>query len=214
MADRDAAITLLGRWIVEDTMTDILSDNIEYPQTAVCACPRVEETVTTNYADILADFDSPCLVRSLVERCQALVTRCREMERQLSPRFTHTLGIRLVEVLEERDRARYALRRIIARRDEWQEQAEFARREVKETERQRDVARDLLQIRIDAGCTDESHLLLIQERDRLKRIIAGIQDWLDNYSDVEDRDGEDARPVPNWAMCGLQELERLEADRG
>ena len=84
-------------------MADILSDNIEYPQTRTCACPRVEETVTTNYTDILEDFDAPCLVRSLVERCQVLVTRCREMERQLSPRFTHTLEIQLAKVVEERD---------------------------------------------------------------------------------------------------------------
>ena len=163
-------------------MADILSDNIEYPQTAACACPRVEETVTTNYTDILEDFDAPCLVRSLVERCQALVTRCKQAEAKVDA-FTTTC------------------------KGEW---ADIVRKAARCGEAEQDHAEAVAELQV---LRDEC-VLLKEERDRLKRIIAGIRDWLDNYSDVEDRDGEDARPVPNWAMCGLQELERLEADRG
>jgi len=39
---------------------------------------RVERTAT--YEEILKDFDNPCLVRALVERCQALEARIRVAE--------------------------------------------------------------------------------------------------------------------------------------
>jgi hypothetical protein len=53
----------------------------------------------------------------------------------------------------------------------------------------------------------------LSEIERLQRIIAGMREWLDYRSEVVDGEREDGRSVPNLAMNGLRELERLEIKR-
>jgi hypothetical protein len=68
----------------------------------------------------------------------------------------------------------------------------------------------LLQITIDAGCTNEDHLLLRQERDHAVKVNAGLRAYLLNYSDV-DMAGDHYQW--NAEAKALMEMDRLEAER-
>jgi hypothetical protein len=59
-----------------------MSEPIVYTQRGY-AGPIISEEVTTTYDEILKDFDDPCLVRSLVERCLALERELAEAREAL-----------------------------------------------------------------------------------------------------------------------------------
>lgn len=61
--------------MTDPDVVDVMSNRIAYQEQASCRCKRELDTIYTTYEEILADFDRPCFVRSLVERCQALVAR-------------------------------------------------------------------------------------------------------------------------------------------